>query len=105
MPIISGRVAYEFADHDGATSTGTEDIKHLMLPGDRYGTVISVESAPVRVTFDGRTPAPGTGILLPLGVHFLPFARDITFASTTDEPAAVSIVWLKGTITDVTSEA
>lgn len=101
--IISGRVAYEFAEHDWASSTGRADAKPLTVPGDRYGTIISVESAPVRVTFDGETPTPEHGILLPPGLHFLPFASDIMFASTSDEPAAVSVVWLKGTITDVTS--
>jgi hypothetical protein len=101
--IIRGIAAYEFADHDWATSTGTDDVKPLTVPEDRYGTIISVESAPVRVTFDGETPTPEHGLLLPPGVHFLPFARDITFASTSDERAAISVVWLKGTITNATT--
>jgi hypothetical protein len=101
--IISGRAAYEFADHDSANSTGTHDDKSLMAPDATHGTIISVESAPVRVTFDNQAPAEDYGILLPPGVHFLPFAKDIRFASTSDQPAAVSVVWLKGSIRNETS--
>jgi hypothetical protein len=102
--IITGRVAYEFSKHDSATSTGRRDVQDFMAPEATYGTIISVESAPVRVTFDGRRPTAARGILLPPGVHLFPFANDIRFASSAAEPAAVSVVWLKGTITNETSE-
>jgi hypothetical protein len=105
MIISRGVPAYEFAEHDSATSTGTGDVKEVMvpLPEGTYGTVISVESAAVRVTYDGQTPAPDHGIFLPPGVHFLPFAKDILFASASEEPAPISVVWLKGTTANETS--
>ena len=101
--IISGRAGYEFADHDSQTSTGTDDDKSLMAPDATYGTIVSVESAPVRVTFDNERPAEDHGILLPPGVHFLPFAKDIRFLSISGERARISLVWLKGTITNATT--
>ena len=104
MAIIAGMAGYDFDEHDSATSSGEGDEQQLIAPTDRYGTIVSVESAPVRVTFDGERATPEHGILLPPGVHFLPFARDIRFASTSEESAAVSIVWLKGIVSTKTAD-
>ena len=98
--IISGKAGYEFSKHDAATSTGKGDAKSINAPDATYGTIISVENAPVRVTFDNRKPEDEYGILLPPGVHSFHFANDITFASASDEPATISVVWLKGSITN-----
>lgn len=82
--------------HDVAVSSGTGDVGVLTPPEDTAGCVISVESAPVRITFDGERPTASYGILMRPGEHALPLGREIRFISTQEhESATVSVLWLR----------
>ena len=99
MVIMYGRLEYDIVAsgaHDVATSTGPDDVAVLRSPDDASGFVISVESVPVRMTFDGETPTPDHGVLIRPGEHFFAFAREIHFTSAGDGGAAtVSVVWTR----------
>jgi hypothetical protein len=82
--------------HDVAVSSGTADVGVLTPPENTAACVISVESAPVRVTFDGERPTASYGILMRPGEHALPLGREIRFVSTQEhESATVSVLWLR----------
>jgi hypothetical protein len=82
--------------HDAAVSSGTGDVGVLTPPQDTAASVISVESVPVRVTFDGERPTASYGILMRPGEHALPLGREMRFISTQDhESATVSVLWLR----------
>jgi hypothetical protein len=81
--------------HDVAVSSGPGDVGVLTPPEDTAGCVISVESAPVRITFDGERPTASYGILMRPGEHALPLGREIRFISTEEQSATVSVLWLR----------
>jgi hypothetical protein len=92
--MILGRI-FRFGRHDSETSSGPDDDKPLVAPEKTNAAIVSVESAPVRVSFDGERPSSSHGILLPPGIHFLPFAQSLLFVSAYEEEAAVSVIWLE----------
>jgi hypothetical protein len=81
--------------HDAAVSSGPGDVGVLTPPEDTAGCVISVESAPVRITFDGERPTASYGIFMRPGEHALPLGREIRFISTEEQSATVSVLWLR----------
>jgi hypothetical protein len=81
--------------HDAAVSSGPGDVGVLTPPEDTAGCVISVESAPVRITFDGERPTESYGLLMRPGEHALPLGREIRFISTEEQSATVSVLWLR----------
>jgi hypothetical protein len=99
MIIMYGRLEYDIVSsgaHDVATSTGADDVGVLAPPDDASGFVLSVETVPVRMTFDGETPTPSYGVLGRPGEHFFPFAREIRFISVHEQRAAtISVVWVR----------
>jgi hypothetical protein len=98
MVIMYGRLEYDIhheQPHDVATSEGPGDVAALAAPDDAAGCAISVETQPVRVSFDGQDPSPSHGLLLQPGPHFLPIGRDLKFVSEQEESATVSVLWLR----------
>jgi hypothetical protein len=99
MVIMYGRREYDIHQeraHDAANSTAADDVGVLTPPEDASGCLLSVESIPVRVTFDGENPTPSYGILIGPGQHFLAFAREIRFVSVHEQrQATVSVVWVR----------
>lgn len=99
MVILYGRLEYDIhleRAHDVASSQGADDVGVLTPPEDASGCLVSVESPPVRMTFDGENPTPSHGILLRPGEHFLPLAREIRFVSMHEERrATVSVLWVR----------
>ena len=98
MIIMGGMAEMAFAGHDWAVSEGPDDPRTISPPADATGVLLSVESASVRVTFDGTHPTASYGILLPVGAHAFPLKEEITFVSAEEGPAAVSVAWLKSTV-------
>jgi hypothetical protein len=99
MFMIGGFANYSFSNHDSATSTGPGDPQQLSPPEHAAGMVFTVESPPVRVSFDGEEPNAERGLLLPQGVYGFPFAAPLGFVSTSEEPATVSVAWLRLKVT------
>jgi hypothetical protein len=98
MIIMGGMAAMGFVSHDSTTSEGPDDPRTISPPPDATGVLLTVESVPVRVTFDGTHPTASYGLLLPVGAHAFPLKEEITFVSAEEGPAAVSVVWLKSTV-------
>ena len=109
MTIYSYRLEYDIAEkgaHETATSTGSDDPGSLSPPEDAIACYFTVESPPVRVSFDGEQPSPRHGLLLQPGEHFLPIAHPIRFVSAHEErPATISILWLRPKLTNLPEAA
>ena len=99
MVIMYGRLEYDVHHeraHDVAVSSGSGDVGVLTPPEETAGCVISIENAPVRITFDGERPTESYGILMRPGEHFLPLGREMRFVSTQEhESATVSVLWVR----------
>jgi hypothetical protein len=93
---IAGRAAYDPLSQTSATSTGPNDVKTVRPPASAEGMALSIESPPIRVTFDGKKPTPTHGLLLRAGDHSFPWAKPMKFASVEPgRPAVVNFLWLK----------
>jgi hypothetical protein len=93
---IAGTIAYDPGSQTSSTSNGPNDVQTVTPPSGAEGVALSIESPPIRVTFDGKKPAPHHGLLLRSGDHFFPFAKPMKFASTTPgRDAIVNFLWLK----------
>jgi hypothetical protein len=93
---IAGNIAYDPLSQTSSTSGGPNDVQTVNPPARSEGVALSIESPPIRVTFDGKKPTPHHGLLLRTGDHFLPFAKSMKFASVEPgRPAVVNFLWLK----------
>jgi len=93
---IYARVDYEPVSQSSATSNGPSDVKNVSPPAGSDAVAFTIESPPVRMTFDGKKPTPRHGLLLREGDHFLPFAVRMKFASAQAEKrATVNFLWLR----------
>jgi hypothetical protein len=93
---IAGRANYDSGSQTSASSAGPNDIQTVDQPRNAEAVAFSVESPPIRMTFDGKKPTPHHGLLLRSGDHFLPFAKQMKFASVEQgREAIVNFLWLK----------
>jgi hypothetical protein len=93
---VAGRIDYEPSSQSSWTSTGPRDVKTVTPPRGAEAMAFSLESPPIRVTFDGKRPNPKHGIKLSAPEHFFPFAKSMKFASVEDgRSAIVNVLWLK----------
>ena len=93
---IVGGIAYDPAGQTTATSGGPNDVQTVNPPSGANAVAFSLESPPIRVTFDGKKPTPRHGLKLSAPEHFLPFAKQMKFASVEQgREAIVNFLWLK----------
>jgi hypothetical protein len=93
---IAGRANYDPTSHTSSSSSGPNDVQTVEPPEGVNAVAFSIESPPIRVTFDGKKPTPHHGLLLRSGDHFLPFARRMKFASVEQgREAIVNFLWLR----------
>jgi hypothetical protein len=93
---IYARVDYEPVSQTSATSNGPNDVQTVSPPSGSDACAFTIESPPVRVTFDGKKPTPKHGLLLRHGDHFLPFAVQMKFASAyAERQAVINWLWLR----------
>jgi len=93
---IAGRVLLDPTSQTSATSTGPTDIKTVTPPAGSDACAFTVESPPIRVTFDGKRPTPTHGLLLRSGDHFFPFAKRMKFVSVEQgRSSIVNFLWLR----------
>jgi hypothetical protein len=93
---IAFSVDYDAASQTSATSSGPNDVQTVTPPSQADGVAFTIESPPIRITFDGKKPTPHHGLLLRAGDHSLSFAREMKFASVEQgREAIVNFLWLK----------
>jgi hypothetical protein len=93
---IAGKINYDPTSQTSASSSGPTDVQTVSPPSGADAVAFSLESPPIRVTFDGKKPTPHHGLLLRSGDHFLPFAKQMKFASVEQgREAIVNFLWLK----------
>jgi hypothetical protein len=93
---IAGIANLEPTSQTTATSSGPSDVQTVDPPQGADAVAFTLESPPIRITFDGRRPSPSHGLKLSEPEHFFPFARQIKFASVEQGRAAiVSFLWLR----------
>ena len=93
---IAGKINYDPTTHTSATSGGPNDVQSVTPPSGADAVAFSLESPPIRVTFDGKKPTPHHGLLLRTGDHFFPFAKEMKFASVEQgRESIVNFLWLK----------
>ncbi|HEY7018902.1 MAG TPA: hypothetical protein VH297_10590 [Gaiellaceae bacterium] len=93
---IAGRVDYDPTQQTSSRSGGPSDIQTVAPPRGVDAVAFTVESPPIRVTFDGKRPTPTHGLLLRSGDHFFPFAKQMKFASVEQgREAIVNFLWLR----------
>src|SRR6266550_1534125 len=93
---IYARVDYQPVSQSSATSDGSRDVKNVNPPSNSDAVAFTIESPPIRITFDGKNPTPRHGLLLREGDHFLPFAVRMKFASNHQHNrATVNFLWLR----------
>jgi len=93
---IYARTDYGPTTQTSSSSTGPTNVKTVNPPAGSDAVAFTIESPPVRMTFDGKNPAPNHGLLLRAGEHFFPFAAKIKFASVQPgSRATVNFLWLR----------
>ncbi|MGZ4258080.1 MAG: hypothetical protein ACXVRE_09975 [Gaiellaceae bacterium] len=93
---IVGGITYDPAGQTTATSSGPSDVQTVNPPSGATAVAFTLESPPIRVTFDGKKPSPKHGLKLSAPEHFFPFAKQMKFASVEqDREAIVNFLWLK----------
>jgi hypothetical protein len=92
---IAGRAAYDFGSQSSESSGGPRDVQTVDPPAGAEAVALTIESPPIRITFDGKNPSPTHGLLLKAGDHFFPFARQMKFASAEQgRQTVVNFLWL-----------
>ena len=93
---VAGRVDYDPSGQSSSISKGPNDVQTLAPPHGAEAMAFSLESPPIRVTFDGKKPTPSHGLKLSEKEHFFPFAKPMKFASVeAGRSAIVNVLWLK----------
>jgi hypothetical protein len=93
---IAGIVNYDPTSQTTVTSSGPSDVKTVVPPRGADAVAFTLESPPIRITFDGKRPTPAHGLKLSAPEHFFPFARQMKFASVEQgREAIVSFLWLR----------
>jgi hypothetical protein len=93
---IAGIANYDPTSQTTATSSGPSDVQTVNPPRGADAVAFTLESPPIRITFDGKRPTPNHGLKLSAPEHFFPFARQMKFASVEQgREAIVSFLWLK----------
>jgi hypothetical protein len=93
---IVGGVAYDSQSQTTATSSGPSDVQTVNPPRGADAVAFTLESPPIRVTFDGKKPTPRHGLKLSAPEHFFPFAQQMKFASVEQgREAIVNFLWLR----------
>jgi hypothetical protein len=93
---IAGIVNYDPTSQTTVTSSGPSDVKTVVPPRGADAVAFTLESPPIRITFDGKRPTPAHGLKLSAPEHFFPFARQMKFASVEQgRDAIVSFLWLR----------
>lgn len=93
---IYARADYEPTKQTSSSSNGPTNVKTVSPPSGSDAVAFTIESPPVRMTFDGKNPSPTHGLLLREGEHFFPFVARIKFASAQPgKQAVLNFLWLR----------